>query len=46
LRCSSSIIPPGTHGHNLELYPGAAGKWWRSAGGSAQLLSKEVILRW
>ena len=34
-------IPPGTQLHNLELYPGKGGQLVRSAGGSAQLLSKE-----
>src|SRR5256885_1629605 len=34
-------IPPGTMVHNLELYPGRGGQVGRSAGGSAQLLSKE-----
>ena len=35
------LIPPGTPLHNLELYPGRGGQVVRSAGGSAQLLSKE-----
>ena len=35
------FIPPGTQVHNLELYPGKGGQVVRSAGGSAQLLSKE-----
>src|SRR6266513_2985670 len=35
-------IPPGTMVHNLELYPGRGGQAVRSAGGAAQLLSKEV----
>ena len=35
------MIPPGTQLHNLELYPGSGGQVVRSAGGSAQLLSKE-----
>ncbi|MBI3404432.1 MAG: 50S ribosomal protein L2 [Acidobacteria bacterium] len=34
-------IPPGTQLHNLELYPGKGAQVVRSAGGSAQLLSKE-----
>src|SRR5260370_30643860 len=34
-------IPPGTMVHNLELYPGRGGQVGRSAGGSAQVLSKE-----
>jgi large subunit ribosomal protein L2 len=34
-------IPPGTPIHNLELFPGKGGQVVRSAGGSAQLLSKE-----
>ncbi len=34
-------IPPGTMVHNLELYPGKGGQVVRSAGASAQLLSKE-----
>jgi len=35
------FIPPGTMVHNLELQPGRGGQVVRSAGGSAQLLSKE-----
>jgi large subunit ribosomal protein L2 len=35
------FIPPGTQLHNLELYPGKGGQLVRSAGGAAQLLSKE-----
>ena len=35
-------IPPGTQLHNLELYPGKGGQMVRSAGGAAQLLSKEA----
>ena len=35
------LIPPGTPLHNLELYPGKGGQVVRSAGGAAQLLSKE-----
>jgi large subunit ribosomal protein L2 len=34
-------IPPGTMMHNLELKPGKGGQVVRSAGGAAQLLSKE-----
>jgi large subunit ribosomal protein L2 len=34
-------IPPGTMVHNLELFPGKGGQVVRSAGTSAQLLSKE-----
>jgi large subunit ribosomal protein L2 len=34
-------IPPGTMMHNLELSPGKGGQVVRSAGGAAQLLSKE-----
>src|SRR6476660_9229038 len=34
-------IPPGTMVHNLELYPGRGAQAVRSAGASAQLLSKE-----
>src|SRR6201993_5183843 len=34
-------IPRGTMVHNLELYPGRGGQVVRSAGASAQLLSKE-----
>ncbi|MGC1933384.1 MAG: 50S ribosomal protein L2, partial [Candidatus Acidiferrales bacterium] len=34
-------IPPGTMVHNLELAPGKGGQVVRSAGGAAQLLSKE-----
>ena len=37
LRC----IPPGTTVHNIELRPGKGGQMARSAGASAQLLSKE-----
>src|SRR3981189_1753238 len=35
------LIPPGTMVHNLELYPGKGAQVVRSAGGAAQLLSKE-----
>jgi large subunit ribosomal protein L2 len=35
------LIPPGTMVHNLELQPGRGGQMVRSAGGAAQLLSKE-----
>ncbi len=35
------FIPPGTQLHNLELSPGKGCQVVRSAGGSAQLLSKE-----
>lgn len=34
-------IPEGTPIHNIELYPGLGGKLARSAGGVAQILSKE-----
>jgi large subunit ribosomal protein L2 len=34
-------IPPGTMVHNIELLPGKGGQVVRSAGGAAQLLSKE-----
>ncbi|MCB9800179.1 MAG: 50S ribosomal protein L2 [Candidatus Omnitrophica bacterium] len=34
-------IPEGTPIHNIELFPGAGGKLVRSAGGVAQILSKE-----
>src|SRR3974377_101004 len=34
-------IPPGTMVHTLELYPGRGGQAVRTAGASAQLLSKE-----
>jgi large subunit ribosomal protein L2 len=34
-------IPPGTMVHNLEMSPGKGAQMVRSAGGSAQLLSKE-----
>ncbi len=34
-------IPEGTPVHNIELYPGLGGKLARSAGGVAQILSKE-----
>lgn len=35
------MIPEGTPIHNIELYPGLGGKLARSAGGAAQILSKE-----
>src|SRR5690349_23931114 len=35
------FIPPGTQVHNLELAPGKGAQVVRSAGGAAQLLSKE-----
>ncbi|MDD4689131.1 MAG: 50S ribosomal protein L2 [Eubacteriales bacterium] len=35
-------IPVGTHIHNIELYPGKGGQLVRSAGNSAQLMSKET----
>jgi large subunit ribosomal protein L2 len=35
------FIPPGTMLHNIELNPGRGGQVVRSAGGAAQLLSKE-----
>ena len=35
------LIPPGTNLHNIELRPGKGGQMARSAGSSAQLLSKE-----
>jgi large subunit ribosomal protein L2 len=35
------LIPPGTQVHNLELRPGKGAQVVRSAGGAAQLLSKE-----
>ena len=35
------LIPPGTQVHNLELAPGKGAQVVRSAGGAAQLLSKE-----
>lgn len=35
------LIPEGTPVHNIELYPGLGGKLVRSAGGVAQILSKE-----
>jgi large subunit ribosomal protein L2 len=34
-------IPPGTTVHNIELRPGKGGQMVRSAGGGAQLVSKE-----
>ena len=34
-------IPVGTEVHNIELYPGRGGQLVRSAGNSAQLMSKE-----
>jgi large subunit ribosomal protein L2 len=36
-----SAIPSGTLVHNIELYPGRGGQLVRSAGTSAQILSKE-----
>ena len=42
------LIPAGTQIHNLELIPGAGGKLARSAGTSAQVLSREdthVLIR-
>ena len=36
-----SAIPAGTLIHNIELYPGRGGQLVRSAGTSAQILSKE-----
>lgn len=36
-----SAIPEGTPIHNIELYPGRGGQLVRSAGGIAQILSKE-----
>lgn len=36
-----SAIPEGTPIHNIELYPGRGGQLVRSAGGVAQILSKE-----
>ena len=36
-----SAIPAGTLIHNIELYPGRGGQLVRSAGASAQILSKE-----
>src|SRR3984957_8709873 len=38
------LIPPGTQVHNLERAPGKGAQLVRSAGGSAQLLSKESLL--
>jgi large subunit ribosomal protein L2 len=35
------VIPEGTPIHNVELYPKLGGKLVRSAGNSAQILSKE-----
>ena len=35
------LIPEATPIHNIELYPGLGGKLVRSAGGVAQILSKE-----
>ncbi len=35
------LIPEGTAIHNIELYPGLGGQLVRSAGGVAQILSKE-----
>lgn len=35
------LIPEGTPIHNIELYPGLGAKLVRSAGGVAQILSKE-----
>ena len=36
-------IPVGTYIHNIELKPGAGGQLARSAGASAQLVSKEDV---
>ena len=36
-----SHIPDGTYIHNIELYPGRGAQMVRSAGASAQLMSKE-----
>lgn len=36
-----TAIPEGTPIHNIELHPGRGGKMVRSAGGVAQILSKE-----
>ncbi len=36
-----TAIPEGTPIHNIELYPGRGGQLVRSAGGVAQILSKE-----
>jgi large subunit ribosomal protein L2 len=38
------LIPPGTQVHNLEIAPGKGAQLVRSAGGAAQLLSKEGLL--
>ena len=35
-------IPPGTIVHNIELKPGKGGQMVRTAGGSAQLVSREA----
>ena len=35
-------IPVGTNIHNIELKPGAGGQLVRSAGSSAQIVSKET----
>jgi len=40
-RLSLASIPTGTFVHNVELQPGQGGKLVRSAGASAQLMSKE-----
>lgn len=43
-----SNILPGTHVHNVELFPGKGGQLARSAGSSAEVLAKDgifVILR-
>ncbi len=40
-RMTLSVIPTGTMVHNVELRPGQGGKLIRSAGTSAQLMSKE-----
>ena len=36
-------IPVGTNIHNIELKPGAGGQLVRSAGTSAQIVSKEDL---
>ncbi len=40
-----SAIPVGTALHNVEMHPGKGGQLARSAGTSARLVSKGVMLR-
>ena len=40
-----SEIPVGTQIHNIELYPGKGGQLVRSAGNSAQLMARTVVVK-